>query len=202
MWYYDYYVDIVWYYDYCVDGISMVWQCGIFVFVFVILILNDNFENKAKDEVASRSPLVVDNYFCVNDYGQFFPRSLLTSNFFQARADHCKKWAGDTQSASSQLLINHIWPIISCTICICICMWISIGICMCIFTFYLYICMGILCFKSHLFLATRVAEVGVLAETTKYPSALARSARLQIFATKNTVFYNCKVLQHKLRFFC
>ena len=73
----------------------MVWQCGIFVFVFVILILNDNFENeakdRAKDEVASRSPLVVDNYFCVNDCGQFFPRSLLTSNFFQARADHCKK---------------------------------------------------------------------------------------------------------------
>ena len=77
--------------DYCVDGVSMVWQCGIFVFVFVILILNDNFENEAKDEVASRSPLVVDNYFCVNDCGQFFPRSLLTSNFFQARADHCKK---------------------------------------------------------------------------------------------------------------
>ena len=31
---------------------------------------------------------------------------------------------------------------------------------------------------------TRVAEVGVLAETAKYPSMLARSARLQIFATK------------------
>ena len=30
----------------------------------------------------------------------------------------------------------------------------------------------------------RVAEVGVLAETAKYPSMLARSARLQIFATK------------------
>ena len=47
----------------------------------------------------------------------------------------------------------------------------------------------------------RVAEVGVLAETAKYPSMLARSARLQIFATKNTVFYNCKFLQHKRRFF-
>ena len=47
----------------------------------------------------------------------------------------------------------------------------------------------------------RVAEVGVLAETAKYPSMLARSARLQIFATKNTVFYNCKFLQHKHRFF-
>ena len=46
----------------------------------------------------------------------------------------------------------------------------------------------------------RVAEVGVLAETAKYPSMLARSARLQIFATKNTVFYNCKFLQHKHRF--
>ena len=33
---------------------------------------------------------------------------------------------------------------------------------------------------------TRVAEVSVLAETAKYPSMLARSARLQIFATKNT----------------
>ena len=30
----------------------------------------------------------------------------------------------------------------------------------------------------------RVAEVGVLAATAKYPSVLARSARLQIFATK------------------
>ena len=47
----------------------------------------------------------------------------------------------------------------------------------------------------------RVAEGGVLAETAKYPSMLARSARLQIFATKNTVFYNCKFLQHKRRFF-
>ena len=47
----------------------------------------------------------------------------------------------------------------------------------------------------------RVAEVGVLAETAKYPSMLARSARLQIFATKNTVFYNCKFLQHKRCFF-
>ena len=47
----------------------------------------------------------------------------------------------------------------------------------------------------------RVAEVGVLAETAKYPLMLARSARLQIFATKNTVFYNCKFLQHKRRFF-
>ena len=46
-----------------------------------------------------------------------------------------------------------------------------------------------------------MAEVGVLAETAKYPSMLARSARLQIFATKNTVFYNCKFLQHKHRFF-
>ena len=50
-------------------------------------------------------------------------------------------------------------------------------------------------------LLSRVAEVGVLAETAKYPSMLARSARLQIFATKNTVFYNCKFLQHKHRFF-
>ena len=47
----------------------------------------------------------------------------------------------------------------------------------------------------------RVTEVGVLAATAKYPSVLARSARLQIFATKNTVFYNCKFLQHKHRFF-
>ena len=29
-----------------------------------------------------------------------------------------------------------------------------------------------------------MAEVGVLAETAKYPSVLARSARLQIFATE------------------
>ena len=54
---------------------------------------------------------------------------------------------------------------------------------------------------SHILVVTRVAEVGVLAETAKYPSMLARSARLQIFATKNTVFYNCKFLQHKHRFF-
>ena len=47
---------------------------------------------------------------------------------------------------------------------------------------------------------TRVAEVDVLAETAKYPSMLARSARLQIFATKNIVFYNCKFLQQKRRF--
>ena len=47
----------------------------------------------------------------------------------------------------------------------------------------------------------RVAEVGVLAETAKYPFMLARSTRLQIFATKNTVFYNCKFLQHKRCFF-
>ena len=47
----------------------------------------------------------------------------------------------------------------------------------------------------------RVAEVGVLAATAKYPSVLARSTRLQFFATKNTVFYNCKFLQHKHRFF-
>ena len=46
----------------------------------------------------------------------------------------------------------------------------------------------------------RVAEVGVLAETAKYPSMLAQSARLQIFATKNTVFYNRKFLQQKRRF--
>ena len=39
------------------------------------------------------------------------------------------------------------------------------------------------------FLHCRVAEVAVLAETAKYPWMLARSARLQIFATKNTVFY-------------
>ena len=54
--------------------------------------------------------------------------------------------------------------------------------------------------KSLVMVATRVAEVGVLAETAKYPSMLARSARLQIFATKNTVFYNCKFLQQKRRF--
>ena len=47
---------------------------------------------------------------------------------------------------------------------------------------------------------SRVAEVGVLAETAKYPSMLAQSARLQIFVTKNTVFYNCKFLQHTHRF--
>ena len=46
----------------------------------------------------------------------------------------------------------------------------------------------------------RVAEVGALAETAKYPSALARSACLQIFATKNTVFYNCEFLQQKRGF--
>ena len=91
--------------DYCVDGVSMVWQCGIFV--FVILILNDNFENEAKDEVASRSPLVVDNYFCVNDCGQFFRRSLLTGDFLHARAAHCKKWVGDTQSASFFIVFHH-----------------------------------------------------------------------------------------------
>ena len=34
----------------------------------------------------------------------------------------------------------------------------------------------------------------------KYLSMLARSAHLQIFATKNTVFYNCKFLQQKRRF--
>ena len=44
---------------------------------------------------------------------------------------------------------------------------------------------------------TRVAEVGVLAETAKYPSMLAQIARLQIFATKNIVFYNCKFSQQK-----
>ena len=46
-----------------------------------------------------------------------------------------------------------------------------------------------------------MAEVGVLAETAKYPSMLAQSARLQIFATKNTVFYNCKFVQLKRSFF-
>ena len=34
---------------------------------------------------------------------------------------------------------------------------------------------------------TRVAEVGALAETAKYPSMLAQSARLQIFATKTSI---------------
>ena len=56
-------------------------------------------------------------------------------------------------------------------------------------------------YLGQTYVALRVAEVGVLAETAKYPSMLARSARLQIFATKNTVFYNCKFLQHKRCFF-
>ena len=47
----------------------------------------------------------------------------------------------------------------------------------------------------------RVAEVGVPAETAKYPSMLARSVRLQIFATIKHRIYNCKFLQHKHRFF-
>ena len=55
--------------------------------------------------------------------------------------------------------------------------------------------------ENYVNVSSRVAEVGVLAETAKYPSMLARSARLQIFATKNTVFYNCKFLQHQRRFF-
>ena len=37
---------------------------------------------------------------------------------------------------------------------------------------------------------------GVLAATAEYPSAC-----LQIFATKNIIFYNCKFLQHKRRFY-
>ena len=49
-------------------------------------------------------------------------------------------------------------------------------------------------------LHTRLLKVGMLAETAKYPSMLARSAHLQIFATKNTLFYNCGFLQHKRRF--
>ena len=38
------------------------------------------------------------------------------------------------------------------------------------------------------------------AETAEYPSMLARRALLQIFATKNTVFYNWTFLKHKRRF--
>ena len=59
---------------------------------------------------------------------------------------------------------------------------------------------GDILMNANINVSARVAEVGVLAETAKYPSMLARSARLQIFATKNTVFYNCKFLQHKSRF--
>ena len=39
------------------------------------------------------------------------------------------------------------------------------------------------------------------AETAEYPSMLARSARFQIFATKNIVFYNYKFLQQKRCFY-
>ena len=46
----------------------------------------------------------------------------------------------------------------------------------------------------------RVAEVGVLAETAKYPSMLARSARLQIFATKKHRILQLQFLQHKRHF--
>ena len=49
-------------------------------------------------------------------------------------------------------------------------------------------------------LHTRLLKVGMLAATAKYPSMLARSARFQIFATKNIVFYNCKFLQQKRSF--
>ena len=45
-------------------------------------------------------------------------------------------------------------------------------------------------FWNIVFVELRVAEVGVLAETAKYPSMLAWSARLQIFDTKSVVFYN------------
>ena len=41
----------------------------------------------------------------------------------------------------------------------------------------------------------------MLAATAKYPSMLARSARFQIFATKNTVFYNGKFSRQKHRFY-
>ena len=45
-----------------------------------------------------------------------------------------------------------------------------------------------------------MAEVGVLAETAKYPSMLARSARLQIFATKKHRILQLQFLQHKRNF--
>ena len=48
--------------------------------------------------------------------------------------------------------------------------------------------------ESHLL------DLGVLAATAKYPSVLARGAFLQIFATKNIVFYNYKFLQQKRGF--
>ena len=44
------------------------------------------------------------------------------------------------------------------------------------------------CLKSSDGVWNRVAEVGVIAETAKYPSMLARSAHLQIFATKTPYF--------------
>ena len=47
----------------------------------------------------------------------------------------------------------------------------------------------------------RVAEVGVLAETAKYPSMLAQSARLQIFATKKHRILQLQFLQHKRHFY-
>ena len=49
-------------------------------------------------------------------------------------------------------------------------------------------------------ISNRVAEVGVLAETAKYPSMLAQSARLQIFATKKHNILQLQFLQHKRHF--
>ena len=54
--------------------------------------------------------------------------------------------------------------------------------------------------QGHMFVGTNLLEVGVLAAKAKYPSVLARSAHLQIFATKNIVFYNCKFFAPKTSF--
>ena len=55
---------------------------------------------------------------------------------FSTQAAHQrKKWAGDTQSASSRLLINHIGSISSYSICISVFVFLYLYFCICISVF-------------------------------------------------------------------
>ena len=63
--------------------------------------------------------------------------------FSTLAAHQRKKWAGDTQSASSRLLINHIGSISSYSICISVFVFLYLYFCICVSVFvflHLHVC--------------------------------------------------------------